>query len=203
MRTVVRADPDVILMGEMRDRESASLAVEASLRGALVLSVVHGNGAAETVARVIDMGVDAFSLSDALLGVVAQRLARRLCSRCRISRPLDAAEVTLLVEEYCDGTALPEAQVRAEWAQRYGAAPLIYGAQGCELCSNTGYRGRIGFYEVLKGGPAIRPLMSQRRPIQEVAAAAMKGGMRTLKQDGIEKALAGHCDMREVRAATV
>ena len=203
MRTVVRADPDVILMGEMRDRESASLAVEASLRGALVLSVVHGNGAAETVARVIDMGVDAFSLSDALLGVLAQRLARRLCSRCRISRPLEPSEVTGLVEEYCDGTALPHAQVRAEWAQRFGAAPLIYGAQGCELCGNTGYRGRIGFYEVLKGGPSMRPLMSQRRAVDELAAAAIDGGMRTLKQDGIDKALAGHCDMREVRAATV
>jgi type II secretory ATPase GspE/PulE/Tfp pilus assembly ATPase PilB-like protein len=93
--------------------------------------------------------------------------------------------------------------VRAEWTQRFGAEPLIYGAQGCELCGNSGYRGRIGFYEVLKGGPAMRRLMAQRRPVHELAAAAMEGGMRTLKQDGIEKALAGHCDIRQVRAATV
>jgi type II secretory ATPase GspE/PulE/Tfp pilus assembly ATPase PilB-like protein len=93
--------------------------------------------------------------------------------------------------------------VRTEWAQRFGDEPLIYGAQGCELCGNTGYRGRIGFYEVLKVDPTMRRLMSQRRPFHELAAAAMQGGMRTLKQDGIEKALAGHCDMREVRAATV
>ena len=203
MRAVVRADPDVILIGEMRDRESASLAVEASLRGSLVLSVVRGNGAAETVARVIDMGVDPFSLSDALLGVVAQRLARRLCLRCRISRPLEPSEIESLVEEYCARTELLPAQVRAEWAQRFGDEPLIFGAQGCELCGNTGYIGRIGFYEVLKVDPAMRRLMSQRRPFHELAAAAMQGGMRTLKQDGIEKALAGHCDMREVRTATV
>ena len=203
MRAVVRADPDVILLGEMRERESAALAVEASLRNSLVLSVVHGSGAAESVARVVDMGVDPFSLSDALLGVLAQRLAHRLCLRCRISRPLEPAEVEGLIDEYCDGTALPPAQVRAEWTQRFGAEPLIYGAQGCELCGNSGYRGRIGFYEVLKGGPALRRLMAQRRPVHELAAAAVEGGMRTLKQDGIEKALAGHCDIRQVRAATV
>jgi len=203
MRAVVRADPDVILIGEMRDRESAALAVEASLRGSLVLSVVRGNGAAETVARVIDMGVDAFSLSDALLGVVAQRLARRLCLRCRISRPLEPSEIDGLIEEYCARTELSPEQARAEWAQRFGDQPLIYGAQGCELCGNTGYRGRIAFYELLKVDPTMRRLMSQRRPFHELAAAAMQGGMRTLKQDGIEQALAGHCDMREVRAATV
>ncbi|HEV7803698.1 MAG TPA: GspE/PulE family protein [Burkholderiales bacterium] len=203
MSAVMRADPDVILIGELRDRATAALAVEASLKGALVLSALHGNGAADTVARLLDAGVDAFSLSDALLGVVAQRLARRLCLRCRISRPLKPAEIDALVEEYCDGTQLAAPQVRAEWTERFGSELLVYGAQGCDLCSGTGYRGRIGLYELMPGGAAMRPLMLQRRPVDELVTAAIHAGMRTLKQDGIEKALAGHCDFREVRAATV
>ncbi len=203
MSAVMRADPDVILIGEMRDRETSALAVEASLKGALVLSALHGNGAADTVARLLDAGLDAFSLSDALLGVVAQRLARRLCHRCKISRPLRPDEIDALIEEYCDGAPLAASDIRAEWTARFGEELLVHGAQGCDLCSGTGYRGRIGLYELMTGGPALRPLMLQRRPVDEFVTAAMHAGMRTLKQDGIEKALAGHCDFREVRAATV
>lgn len=203
MRAIVRADPDVIFVGEMRDRPTAALAVEAALKGALVLSALHGNSAAETVARLLDSGLDPFSLSDALLGVVGQRLARRLCVRCRISRPLEPAETDVLVHEYCDGTLLQPSRIRAEWTERYGSAPLVYGAQGCELCSGTGYRGRIGLFELMRASAAMRPLLLQRRPADELVAAAMQNGMRTLKQDGIEKALAGFCDLREVRAATV
>ena len=203
MRAIVRADPDVIFVGEMRDRETTALAVEASLKGSLVIAVLHGNSAAETVARLLDGGVDPFSLSDALLGVVGQRLARRLCLRCRISRPLESAETDVLVQEYCDGTHLRPAQIRAEWTERFGNEPLVYGAQGCELCSGTGYRGRIGLFELMRTGAAMRPLLLQRRPVDELVGAAMHDGMRTLKQDGIEKALAGFCDLREVRAATV
>jgi type II secretory ATPase GspE/PulE/Tfp pilus assembly ATPase PilB-like protein len=203
MGSIMRADPDVILVGEMRDRQTAALAVEASLKGALVLAALHGNSAPEAVARVLDLGVDAYSLSDALLGVLAQRLARRLCVRCRISRPLKDAEVAALAEEYRDGTPLTAADVRAEWQTRFGRELLIYGAQGCDLCGKTGYRGRIGFYELLRSGPAVRTLVLQRRSPDELSAAAMRDGMRTLRQDGMDKALAGHCDFREVRAATV
>ena len=202
-RTIVRADPDVMLIGELRDRESAALAVEASLRGALVLSVLHGNSAPETLARLLDLGVDAFSLADALLGVVTQRLAKRLCLRCRIQRPLTAAEIDMLLNEYCAGTQLDRAEVHGEWMQRFGSEPLIYGAEGCDLCARTGYRGRIGLYEVLRSDAVTRTLVSQRKPLPELASAAIKHGMRTIKQDAIETALAGHCDIREVRAATV
>jgi type II secretory ATPase GspE/PulE/Tfp pilus assembly ATPase PilB-like protein len=203
VRSVMHADPDVILIGELRDRETAALAVEASLRGCLVLATLHGSSAAEAYARVVDMGVDAYSLADALLGVLSQRLARRLCSRCLISRALDAGQTDALLEEYCRGTPLKTADVRAEWNQRFGGVLQIHGANGCEVCGNTGYRGRIGLYELMPGGAAMRALLLQRRPVDELVAVAMQEGMRTLKQDGIEKALAGHCDMNEVHAATV
>ena len=203
MGSIMRADADVILVGEIRDRQTAALAVEASLKGALVLAALHGNSAGEAVARVVDLGVDAYSLSDALLGVVAQRLARRLCVRCRISRPLESTEADALAQEYCEGTPMRPADVRADWETRFGSELMIYGARGCDLCGTTGYRGRIGLYELLRGSPAMRPLVLQRRPPEALAAAAMREGMRTLKQDGMDKALAGHCDFREVRAASV
>ena len=203
LRSVMRADPDVILLGELRDRETAALAVQASLRGCLVISTLHGSSAAEAYARVVDMGVDAYSLADALLGVVSQRLARRLCSRCRISRALTADETDALLEEYCRETPLEPAAVREEWKVRYGDALSIHGAPGCGVCGNTGYRGRIGLYELMPGGAHMRAPLLQRRPADEIVTVAMNEGMRTLRQDGLEKALAGHCDMNEVHAATV
>jgi len=204
MSTILRADPDVIMVSEIRGRETAASAVEAALKGCLVVSALHSHSAAETVARLLDMGVDAFSLSDALLGILGQRLVRRLCARCRrASRPLTPAEIEALLQEYCEGTPLHRQQIAAEWAQRFGDVLVLFEAAGCELCGGTGYRGRIGLHELLLGGAGLRPLILQRRPVAELAAAAISDGMRTLKQDGIEKALAGDCDLREVRAATV
>ncbi|MGZ8267737.1 MAG: GspE/PulE family protein [Burkholderiales bacterium] len=203
VRTIVNADPDVLLVGEIRERETAALALEASLRGSRILATVRANNAAEALARLLDMGVDAFSLSDALLGVVGQRLARRLCLKCRIGRALTLPEIEMLSGEYCYGTQLVPAQVRSEWAVRYSRELKEYRSEGCEACGGTGYQGRIGLYELLSSGPAIRPLLIARRPVAELMGAAVRGGMRTTKQDGIEKALAGHCDMREVHAATV
>jgi len=204
MSTILRADPDVIMVSEIRGRETAASAVEAALKGCLVVSALHSYSAAETVARLLDMGVDAFSLSDALLGIVGQRLVRRLCARCRrASRPLTPGEIDALLHEYCEGTPLQAPQVGAEWAQRYGDVLVLFEATGCELCGGTGYRGRIGLQELLLGGSGLRPLILQRRSAAELAAAAISDGMRTLKQDGIEKALAGQCNMNEVHAATV
>jgi type II secretory ATPase GspE/PulE/Tfp pilus assembly ATPase PilB-like protein len=204
MSTILRADPDVIMMSEIGGRETAASAVEAALKGCLVVSALHSYSAAETVARLLDMGVDAFSLSDALLGVLGQRVVRRLCARCRrASRPFKPAEIEALLQEYCEGTRLHAPEVGAEWIQRFGDALLLYEANGCELCVGTGYRGRIGLHELLLGGSGLRPLIRKRQPVRELAAAAIRDGMRTLKQDGIEKALAGDCDLREVRAATV
>ena len=168
-----------------------------------MLSTLHGSSAAEAYARLVDMGVDAYSLTDALLGVASQRLARRLCTRCLISRELTAEQTAALLEEYCRGTPLRMDEVGADWTQRYGAVLKIHGAAGCDVCGNTGYRGRIGLFELMPGGAAMRAPLLQRRPADELVGAAVQIGMRTLRQDGIEKALAGYCDMNEVHAATV
>ena len=201
MRTFLRADPDVIMVGEMRDQETASIAVEASLTGHLVFSTLHTNSAAETVVRLLDMGIDPFSFTDSLLGVLAQRLARRLCSDCKSSRPASQREIEALAEEYCFGTWLKADAVLAEWQRRFEGALRIHEAVGCEKCLQSGYRGRIGLHELFAATPAIREMMLRRAPASELRAAAMRDGMRTLKQDGIEKCLAGLTDIHEVRAA--
>jgi type II secretory ATPase GspE/PulE/Tfp pilus assembly ATPase PilB-like protein len=201
MRGFLRADPDVIMVGEMRDRETAAIAVEASLTGHLVFSTLHTNSAPETVVRLLDMGLDPFSFSDSLLGVLAQRLARRLCLKCRISHPATEAEISDLVREYCHDTDVRPADVAAEWCARSGAGVTIYEARGCEACRGTGYRGRIGLHELLAATSAIRQMMLRRASADELRAAGVHNGMRTLKQDGIEKCLAGLTDIHEVRAA--
>ncbi|MBI2753987.1 MAG: Flp pilus assembly complex ATPase component TadA [Betaproteobacteria bacterium] len=201
MRTFLRADPDVIMVGEMRDRETAGIAVEASLTGHMVFSTLHTNSAAETVVRLLDMGIDPFSFTDSLLGVLAQRLARRLCSDCKSSRPASQREIEALAEEHCFGTGLKADAVLAEWQRRYEGVPKIYEAVGCEKCLQSGYRGRTGLHELFIATSAIREMMLRRAPASELRAAALRDGMRTLKQDGIEKCLTGLTDIHEVRAA--
>jgi type II secretory ATPase GspE/PulE/Tfp pilus assembly ATPase PilB-like protein len=201
MRAFLRADPDVIMVGEMRDPETAGIGVEASLTGHLVFSTLHTNSAAETVVRLLEMGIDPFSFTDSLLGVLAQRLARRLCRKCLTSHVATNAEVEALAEEYCHDTELRPAQVVEEWRQTHGKSLMVYEAHGCEECRNTGYRGRIGLHELLLATPQLRQMMARRASATELRSEAMRGGMRTLKQDGIEKCLAGHTDIHEVHAA--
>ena len=201
MRAFLRADPDVIMVGEMRDQETAGIGVEASLTGHLVFSTLHTNSAAETVVRLLDMGIDPFSFSDSLLGVLAQRLARRLCTKCRIRHQALPVEIEALAEEYCYDTILKPADVLAEWERRFGTQTYTYEAKGCEACRKTGYRGRIGLFELLTVDPQMRPLMLQRASAAQIRAHSMANGMRTLKQDGIEKCLTGDTDLHEVRAA--
>jgi len=201
MRTFLRADPDIIMVGEMRDKETAAIAVEASLTGHLVFSTLHTNSAAETVVRLLDMGIDPFSFTDSLLGVLAQRLTRRLCSDCKQSQPASQRELESLAEEYCFGTALQPAAVLGEWRERFAERLNLCQAAGCEKCLNTGYRGRMGLHELFVATPDIREMMLRRAPASELRAASLRDGMRTLKQDGIEKLLAGLTDLHEVRAA--
>ncbi len=200
VRTIVQADPDVLLVGELHDRETAAVSIEASLKGCRVLATVRGNNAAEGIARLLDMGVDAFGLADALLGAVGQRLVRRLCEQCRVRRTLTQAEVDALLVEYCQGTQLDASHVRDDWTARFGNELSEHRPQGCEACGGTGFMGRIGLYELVLGGPTIRAALVGRRPVAELAMAAVRSGQRTMKQDGIEKVLAGRCDMRDVRA---
>ncbi len=191
MRAFLRGDPDVIMVGEMRDEETAGTAVEASLTGHLVLSTLHTNSAPETVVRLIDMGLDPFSFADALVGVLAQRLARGLCKVCRESyrAPPDArAEVA---------QALGEEALAARLA---GAELMLWRAPGCSACGNTGYKGRIALHELMVTDPALKRLVARSAPVDELREAAMASGMTTLLQDGVEKCLAGLTDLRQVLA---
>jgi type II secretory ATPase GspE/PulE/Tfp pilus assembly ATPase PilB-like protein len=200
MRSFLRADPDVIMVGEMRDAETASTAIEASLTGHLVLSTLHTNSAPETVVRLLEMGMDPFSFADALIAVLAQRLARRLCDKCRTSRPGSPDELAALAAEYCRDTPLKPDAVIADWRSRLGGEPLVYQAAGCDLCRRTGYKGRVGLHELLVSTPDLRQRMQRRASASELRDEAIRSGMSTLRQDGIEKSLLGLTDMHEVRA---
>ena len=203
MRAFLRADPDVIMVGEMRDQETAGIAVEASLTGHLVFSTLHTNSAPETVVRLLDIGIDPFSFTDSLLGVLAQRLARRLCVKCRVKHPALPVEIEALAEEYCYDTDLKPLDVVADWRRRLGEQTYTYEAKGCNTCRKTGYRGRIGLFELLAVTPELRRMILQRASAAELRKIAIVNGMRTLKQDGIEKCLTGDTDLHEVRAAAM
>jgi type II secretory ATPase GspE/PulE/Tfp pilus assembly ATPase PilB-like protein len=200
MRSFLRADPDVIMVGEMRDAETASIAIEASLTGHLVLSTLHTNSAPETVVRLLEMGMDPFSFADALVAVLAQRLGRRLCDGCRTSRSASDDEVLALAQEYCQDTSLDPGAVAASWRARFGGDVRLFQTKGCERCRGTGYRGRLGLHELLVATPDLRQLMQRKATASELRVAAIRSGMTTLRQDGIEKCLIGDTDVREVRA---
>ena len=191
MRAFLRADPDVIMVGEMRDAETAHTAIEASLTGHLVFSTLHTNSAPETLTRLLDMGLDPFNFADALLGVLAQRLARTLCKACKEAYPASAAQVEELRQAY--GAAAFD-------ALELGAAVQLARGVGCADCNQSGYRGRVGLHEQLVATPEIKRLIQQRARIAEVAACAQQEGMTTLLQDGVLKVLAGVTDMPQVKA---
>jgi type II secretory ATPase GspE/PulE/Tfp pilus assembly ATPase PilB-like protein len=200
LRAFLRADPDVIMVGEMRDEETARIGVEASLTGHLVLSTLHTNNAPESVTRLLDMGLDPFSFGDALLGVLAQRLARRLCLHCARPVALDDTRLHALAQEYCEGTEEPAAQTAARWRDRYQDKPSLGQAAGCERCNRTGYLGRVGVHEYLAVTSEIRRLVHKRSPAADIAHCAARQGMRSLRQDGIEKVLQGLTTLDQVRA---
>ena len=197
MRSFMRADPDVIMVGEMRDAETAKIGIEASLTGHLVLSTLHTNGAAESVVRLLDLGMDPFNFADALLGVLSQRLVRRLCTHCRVKQEPSVREMEELAAEYCLDTPLEADKVLKRWrAQK----PALHAPKGCKECDGSGYHGRIAVYELMVTDAPMKRLIQKRALVSDIAAAAQANGMRTLKQDGIDKVLAGHTDMSQVRA---
>ena len=201
----LRADPDVVMVGEIRDHETAAIAVSAALSGHVVFSTVHTNSACESITRLVDMGLDPFSFADALRGVLAQRLVRALCESCKTPCALSAEESELLALDFlgeADHTA--SRALLDRWARLYGNGSggiTIHGAAGCEHCSHKGFRGRIGIHELLVATPQIHRLTQRRAPLEEVVAAAGRGGLRTLRQDGILKVLQGRTTIEEVRAA--
>jgi len=208
LRAFLRADPDVIMVGEIRDEETAQTAVEASLTGHLVFSTLHTNTAPETVTRLLDMGMDPFNFGDSLLAVLAQRLVRRLCPSCRQSRAAKAEEIDELAHDWLhafpDGLAPAAEELRAEWLARFGANGrlMAYTSPGCEQCEGSGLRGRIALHELLSVTRESRRLIQTRARAEEIQRQAMIDGMRTLRQDGIEKVLAGQTTIAEVRATS-
>jgi type II secretory ATPase GspE/PulE/Tfp pilus assembly ATPase PilB-like protein len=196
MRSFLRLDPDVIMIGEMRDYETASTGVEASLTGHLVFSTLHTNSAPETVTRLLDMGLNALNFSDAFLGVLAQRLVRRLCTNCRKAYHPSEEEFEDIVREY--GQKGFEAK-----KLEYNSDLILYRSAGCDLCSGSGYKGRMGIHELMEGTPSIKDLIKREGTSEDLFSQALKEGMTTLKQDGIHKVLQGLTDMNEIRRVCI
>ena len=207
LRAFLRADPDVVMVGEIRDEETAQMAIEASLTGHLVMSTLHTNSAPETVTRLLDMGMDPFSFADSLLAVLAQRLVRRLCKHCVTHRPASVEDMQALVDEYLyaypDPAQRPSRETLLnEWTTRYGADGVLlhHHAPGCPHCDHSGFAGRLGLHELLVVSRELRHLIQTSARAEELQRVAMGEGMRTLRQDGIHKVLAGLTAIEEVRA---
>ncbi|MGH2359972.1 MAG: GspE/PulE family protein [bacterium] len=196
MRAFLRGDPDVIMVGEIRDAETAGICIEASLTGHLVLSTLHTNSAAETVVRLLDLGMDSFNFADALLGVLAQRLLKRLCLECREPyRPADEEWERLII------TYGREDATAAGLTGGNGAT--LYRKRGCAACRQTGYKGRAAIHELLVTSGAIKDRISRKERMSDLLLAATKEGMTTLVQDGIRKVLEGITDLQSVTAVAI
>ena len=196
LRAFLRADPDVIMVGETRDEETANTVIEASLTGHLVFSTLHTNSAPETVTRLLGMGMDPFNFADALLGVLAQRLVKRLCTKCKEAYSPDDDEIERILYEYGEHPVakLTEDEIRKA---------TLFRPKGCPACNNTGYKGRLAIHELLITDDELRKLIQKNAPVMEIRDQSMKGGMLTLKQDGIQKVLRGDTDLKQVLAACI
>jgi len=191
MRAFLRADPDVIMVGEIRDRETATIAIEASLTGHLVLTTLHTNSAPETIVRLLDMGMDPFNFSDALIGILGQRLVRTLCGDCKEPYHPGRNEYDTLVRSY-EGDF-------DRLGFNYNDSLMLCRARGCEQCSNTGYRGRTSLIELLEATDEVKSLIQSRSTVHALRDQGIKDGMTTLMQDGIRKIFLGLTDIKQVR----
>ena len=196
MRGFLRLDPDVIMIGEMRDRETAATAIEASLTGHLVLSTLHTNNAPETLTRLLDMGMNPLNIADSFLAVLSQRLVRNLCSECIETYHPDQEEFDYIVKDYGEKSF-------AALGVDYDASFELHRSAGCEKCDGSGYKGRLGIHELIEGTADIKMLIKKQATSQDLAQQAVKDGMTTLKQDGIQKVFNGMSDMREVRRVCI
>jgi type IV pilus assembly protein PilB len=184
LRSIVRQDPDVIFVGEIRDVETAEIAVNAALTGHLLLSTFHANNAATVIPRLIDMGVEPFLLSSTIEGVLAQRLVRKLCDRCRVSKTVKISEIKKTHPE-----AVPFLPTKS---------CTVYEAQGCTACAGSGYAGRTGIFEFIRFSNALKSLILKRPSMQEIWELAQKEGAGSMFQDGIQKVLEGVTTFEEV-----
>ncbi|WP_374659785.1 ATPase, T2SS/T4P/T4SS family [Inhella sp.] len=206
LRAFLRADPDVIMVGEIRDQETAEIAIEASLTGHLVLSTLHTNSAAETVTRLLDMGADPFNFGDSLLAVLAQRLVRRICPHCRQQEPMSDGDRDELLDDYLHAFPVEHRPEREHLLEQWQARFAVEGAlqrwhsAGCPKCDGSGYKGRAGIHELLVVSREIRRLIQTGARAETIQHQALLEGLRTLRQDGIDKVLAGITSLGEVRA---
>jgi type II secretory ATPase GspE/PulE/Tfp pilus assembly ATPase PilB-like protein len=194
LRAFLRADPDIIMVGETRDEETANTVIEAALTGHLVFSTLHTNSAPETVTRLLGMGIDPFNFADSLLGVLAQRLIKRLCPHCRQKYNPDEDELNILKKEYGDHPIHP-----LEIPDKL----TLFKTRGCGHCQKSGYKGRLAIHELLITDDQMRLKIESNAPVAEIRYAALEAGMRTLKQDGILKVMNGDTDLKQVSAATM
>ena len=186
LRAILRQDPDVVLIGETRDVETAEIAVQASLTGHLVFTTLHTNDAASSFTRLIDMGVEPFLIASTVLCAQAQRLVRKLCTRCR--RPFTPSEVRLEMLGLPRSKVLPDA--------------TFYEAVGCPACAQTGYSGRMGIYEILEVTDEVRRLILAKTDAQTIRQMAIQQGMRTLREDGALKVMMGMTTIEEILRVT-
>lgn len=215
MKAFLRADPDIIMVGEMRDAETTGIGIEASLTGHLVFATLHTNSAPESIIRLLDMGMDPFNFSDAILGILAQRLGKRLCKECKVAYHPNEEEMKSLLNEYSQELTNtvnwkkdPQAgfdTIYNDWKARYAKDGkfTLYHPKGCPTCSDTGYKGRVGLHELLVGTDPVKKLIQEKARVAEILACALNEGMRTLKMDGIEKVLQGITDMKQVRTVCI
>ena len=196
MRAFLRADPDVIMIGEMRDKETADIAIEASLTGHLVLSTLHTNSAVETITRLLDMGCDSFNFADAMLGVLAMRLCKRICAQCKETYRPTRQEYDELVQGY-------GVRYWDKLGIAYTDGWTLYRGRGCDVCNQSGFKGRVSIQELLVGSEEIKNLIQSKARTAEILSVAMRDGMVTLLQNGIQKVLKGATTYRQVRAVAI
>ena len=214
MRAFLRADPDIIMVGESRDKETVSMGIEASLTGHRVFSTLHTNSAPESITRLLDMGMDPFNFADALLGILAQRLAKKLCD-CKQAYTPDAQEIKAFVREYAEELRHTDAwkadpggeaqRLLDNWTSQFGQNGrfTLYRAVGCDKCGQSGYKGRIGLHELMVADDELKKRIQERARVAELFSSAVNSGMRTLKMDGMEKVLMGLTDLKMVRSVCI
>ena len=181
LRSVLRQDPDIVMVGEIRDRETAEMAIQSALTGHMVFSTLHTNDAASAVTRLLDLGIEPYLVASSLVGVLAQRLVRRICRDCRFGREANDAE-------------LRELSLESPTSARH----QVCTGRGCSECRHTGYAGRVGIFELMVATARVRDLIQQRANAADIQAAAISGGMRLLRADGVRKVLAGETTVEEV-----
>jgi len=215
MKAFLRADPDIIMVGEMRDAETTHIGIEASLTGHLVFATLHTNSAPEAIIRLLDMGMDPFNFSDALVGILAQRLAKRLCGKCKTPYNPDQEEMKQFMHEYTNDLRqtppwVKDAQGEAKklyeyWLKEYATDGKLtfYKPVGCDACGNTGYKGRAGLHELMVASDPVKKLVQEKARVSDIFVKCVEEGMSTLKMDGMDKVMMGITDMKQVRSVCV